>query len=168
MKDIWEIIQIILKGTQDIWKTFLRSPVYIRKIRPVVNVMKAVIWYSLLLFIGWITFDFLKQNPIGGDAINIALPNIISTIGIMNAILITFIFAKLYAEKLEIVLRKKRIVQLSNKINALRKITYILFKKNQFLNKPELIDEYQNFSKLVDEMGIDDLKEFDARRQEIP
>ena len=89
------------------FKHILKTRFYIRKILPVVNVMKVVIWYSILLYIGWITFDFQKQNPIGGDAINIALPNIISTIGIMNAILITFIFAKLYAEKFEIVLRKK-------------------------------------------------------------
>jgi hypothetical protein len=104
-----------------------------------------------MIFIAWQAYEFQKQHPIGINGVKIALPNIISTIGIMNAIIITFIFAKLYAEKSEITERKKRMHQLSDKINALKKITYILFQKNQFWNNPKLLAEYYNYSKIVGE-----------------
>lgn len=133
------------------WNEIRKSKVFIKTIRPIINVLQLVIWYAIMIFIAWQAFEFQKQHPIGINGVKIALPNIISTIGIMNAILITFIFAKLYAEKSEIVARKKRMHQLSDKINALKKITYILFRKNQFWNNPKLIAEYQNYSKLKEE-----------------
>lgn len=110
------------------WQDIVRSRFYQKYIDPILIVS----WYLLMIFVAWETLNLLKLHPIDIDSVNISLPNIISTVGIISAILITFIFSKLYAEKLEIVERKKRMQQLSAKTNAIRKISYILFKKNQF------------------------------------
>lgn len=104
-----------------------------------INPTLTVLWYSLMIFVAWETLILLKRHPIDIESVNISLPNIISTIGIISAILITFIFSKLYAEKSEIVERKKRMQQLSAKINAIRKVSYILFKKNKFW-KNQILD----------------------------
>lgn len=133
------------------WKDIVRLKLFVEYINPITSM---VFWYSLMIFVAWLTLHLLKLYPIDIDGVNIALPNIISTIGIISAILITFIFSKLYAEKSEIVERKKRIQQLSAKINSIRKIIYILFKKNQFWNNQTLLAKYQQFSKLPDEAKV--------------
>ena len=128
------------------WKNLERSKFYYKYIKPTL----IVLWYLLMLFVAWETLNLLKLHPIDIDSVNISLPNIISTIGIISAILITFIFSKLYAEKSEIVERKKRMQHLSAKINAIRKISYILFKKNQFWKKQTLI-----LSKIINDIDDD-------------
>ncbi len=110
------------------WQTILHSKRYHDYVKPAL----LLLWYALMVFVSWEMLKLLKHYPINLDGVYISLPNIISTIGIISAILITFIFSKLYAEKSEIVARKKRLQQLSAKINAIRKITYILFIKNKF------------------------------------
>lgn len=133
------------------WKHIVRSKLFVEYINPIASM---VFWYSILIFVAWETLNLLQLYPIDNDGVNIALPNIISTIGIISAILITFIFSKLYAEKSEIVERKKRIQQLSAKINSIRKICYILFKKNQFWNNQTLLAKYHQFSKLPDQEKV--------------
>lgn len=116
------------------WKTIVQTKAFHQYINPAL----IALWYLLMIFVAWKTYNLLKLYPISSDVVNISLPNIISTIGIISAILITFIFTKLYAEKSEIIERKKRIQELSAKVNAVRKIFYILFKKNQFWKKQTL------------------------------
>lgn len=96
----------------------------------IINAIKKIplilsIRIAIFLFINLVIFNFLKtySSNIGFDKKEL-LSLLISTISIIIAIIITYLFSKLFAEKSERIQRKGEIDILSQKITAFRKIAF--------------------------------------------
>lgn len=92
---------------------------------------------------------------------------LISTIGITVAIIISFLFSKLYSEKNERIERKRRIDFLSKKLTSLRKVVHFIRRSHEFWNhfnkniKKFLDYKYKDFTLYdYDKMGYDNHKSF--------
>ncbi len=62
------------------WNDLIRTQLFVKYINPAL----LFLWYALLIFIAWQTMRLLTLYPIDIDLVNISLPNIISTIGIIS------------------------------------------------------------------------------------
>lgn len=128
---------------------------------------KAIIWYLFITYIAVATFFFQRIYILPASEFEKILSLLISTIGITVAIIISFLFSKLYSEKSERIVRKQKIDVLSKKFTALRKIAHFIRWSSPFWNhfdkniKSNLDHKYKKMTLYhYDRMGYDNHKKF--------
>lgn len=117
------------------WSDFTHSKKYILYVKPF---FRFFTWYIFLGVIAYLLYQFISSHQKSDFSTETSLPNLLTTIGIMNAILITFIFSKLFAEKADIIKRKQEYNALILKVNAFIKIISSLIQNNftQYISTP--------------------------------
>ena len=123
----------------------------------------------MFLLVFMLLFMLFKNVSLELDKINNILNLLISTISITIAILVTFFFSKLFAEKQERIQRKVRIDEYSEKLTAFRRIAFHLRSNDKIWNvvpkmKSTLDNKYkyltledfmQKYVDLTDELGAE-------------
>jgi len=103
---------------------------------------RITLWYLILIIIGFALVKLQRNYPLPTAEYSNVLSILISTIGITTAIIITFLFSKLYSEKTERIVRKQKIDKLSKKLTALRKIVHFLRGSHEFWRANENIKKF--------------------------
>ena len=98
------------------------------------SLYKSILWYLFLAYTAAVIFLIQRIFVLSSSDYEKILSLLISTIGITVAIIISFLFSKLYSEKNERIERKRRIDFLSKKITALRKIVHFIRRSHEFWN----------------------------------
>jgi Co/Zn/Cd efflux system component len=114
----------------------------------------AILKYVLLVLLFFKLYHFIQIHKIEKqEEINSLINMLITTIGIVVAIIITFLFAKMYSDRTEKIERKRQIDRLTKKITALRKFFYHIlnasdfWKLNETTNVKNIIEkDYPNYS----------------------
>ncbi len=113
------------------------------------NFWRIIIYELVILITSFILFENVKEHNFKKTDI---LSLIISAISIFVAVIVTYLFSKLFAEKTLRIERKKEIDDLSLKITHLRRISYHIRASSQFwkfkdINIKTIIDnQYPNLS----------------------
>ncbi len=107
-----------------------------------ISIGRLILWYLILIIIGFVIVKLQRNYPLPTSDYSNILSILISTIGITTAIIITFLFSKLYSEKTERIARKQKIDKLSKKLTALRKIVHFLRGSHEFWRGNENIKKF--------------------------
>ena len=144
-----------------------RLKIWFRQLKKrILSLLRIFIWYLILIALGYAVFRFQRKNLLPPSEYKNILTTLISTIGITTAIIISFLFSKLYSEKTERIERKRIIDKLSKKLTALRKIVHFLLRSFDFWRinnniKRFLDNKYKRLTLYeYDKMNYDDFKAF--------
>jgi hypothetical protein len=124
---------------------------------------KNILRYFILLISTAIIFYLLFVNIIDSQKQLSALNSLTSTIGIFIALIVTFLFGKLFSEREKRIERKKKIDEYSNKLSALRKICHFILKFNK-LWKFNTVRE--TITEMYPELTIQEYLSMDASSQQ--
>lgn len=106
--------------------------------------------YFVLLLLGALLYDFQRDHLISEENWKDVLIVLISTVGIISAIIISFLFSKLYSDRNERIQRKILIDGFSKKLTALRRIAHFLRSSHDFWrfnkSKQHLDNKYKNLT----------------------
>lgn len=91
-----------------------------------------ILRYLVLILIGVFILRLMFNNQLHYNDYQLLLTTILSTTGITVAIIVSFLFAKLFSEKEERIARKRLIDKESHKITAFRKICHFLKGSHEF------------------------------------
>ena len=91
-----------------------------------------ILRYLVLILIGVLILRLMFNNQLKYNDYQLILTTILSTTGITVAIIVSFLFAKLFSEKDERIARKRLIDKESHKITAFRKICHFLKGSHEF------------------------------------
>lgn len=92
-------------------------------------------WYLSLGGLFCYVFGCFEQNKV--ESISSVLNTIITCLGIIIAIIITYFFSKLYSERSERIIRKQHIDKYAIRITAVRRISSLLKSHHDFWNQFE-------------------------------
>jgi hypothetical protein len=118
--------------------------------KSIIKQLLRLLKYLVLLFLGALLYDFQREHLISNADWKDILSVLISTVGIISAIIITFLFSKLYSERNERIQRKIQIDGFSKKLTALRRIAHFLRSSHEFWRfnktKQHLDNKYKNLT----------------------
>ena len=97
-----------------------------------IQLMLIILRYLILLLVGLLMVRIFSDNHLKLSDYNYIITTILTTTGVTVAIIITFLFSKIFSERNERVERKRQIDIESKKITALRKICYFLKSAHDF------------------------------------
>lgn len=96
--------------------------------------MLTIFRYLLLILLGFLILKTFFKNELVLSDYNEIIKTILTTTGVTVAIVITFLFSKLFSERNERIERKRLIDIESKKITAFRKICHFLKSSHEFWN----------------------------------
>jgi hypothetical protein len=85
----------------------------------------------LIVTFSWM-YNFIQVNQIDATKTTSLISMLVTTIGVMSAIVITFLFGKMFSERTERITRKYKIDGLSKKLTSLRLFFYHLMSAHDF------------------------------------
>lgn len=96
------------------------------------NTLLLILRYLVLILVDFLILRLMFDNQLQYKDYQSILTTILSTTGITVAIIVSFLFAKLFSEKDERIARKRLIDKESHKITAFRKICHFLKGSHEF------------------------------------